>query len=413
MAVAMKILHVIPSVSPVRGGPSQAVLEMVQALRHQGVDAEIATTNDDGDQILPVPLNQRIEIETIPVFQSCSVPVRFFNRYSPKQIEIREFTFSCTLTRWLWQHISTYDLLHVHAIFSYPSSAAMAIARWQGVPYINRPLGQLCSWSLQQSRRKKQLYLKLIEQANLQASHALHFTSAQEQQEAQTLQLNAPSFVVPHGLAVHPRLPQARQRLREQLHLPADEPVILFLSRLHPKKGLELLISALGAIRSRRFTLVLGGSGTTEYEADIERQLIAAKIHHRTHRLGFVSGEFKELLLQGSDLFTLPSYSENFGIAVLEALTAGLPVLITPEVALASLVQNHQLGWVIPHDRQAIANAIQHCLDTQPWSQTIGDRARDVVQQQFAWSAIAKNLIYHYEGIIHKASTKSILIPDF
>ncbi|QHG18555.1 glycosyltransferase [Nostoc sp. ATCC 53789] len=395
----MKILHIIPSIASVRGGPSQAVIEVVKALRDENIEAEIVTTNDNGNDLLDVPLGRRIEYN--------QVPVNFFKRFSPKVGSIREFAFSRELTIWLWQNVSKYDLLHVHAIFSYPSTVAMAIARFQGVPYIVRPLGQLCEWSLQQSSRKKQIYLQLIEKANLNYSKSIHFTSKQEQQEASQLNLSSPSFILPHGVDIPNINPNARQHLRQYLNLPNDEPIILFLSRLHHKKGLEYLIPALGKLSDYRFTFVLAGSGSQEYESEIKSLLVSNGIKNRTHIAGFVKGEIKDLIMQGSDLFALTSYSENFGVAALEALAVGLPVLLTPGIALADLVVQQHLGYVTELQVTAIAAAIQQVLDCPEEAQKRGDRARKFILENYTWDRIASKQISVYTEIIESQTVST------
>ncbi|MEH2348532.1 MAG: glycosyltransferase [Nostoc sp.] len=398
----MKILHIIPSVASVRGGPSQAVLETVKALRNQGVAAEIVTTNDNGNNLLDVPLGKPIEYK--------QVPVQFFSRFSPKVTSIREFAFSSQLTTWLWQNAKKYDLLHIHAIFSYASTVAMAIARFQGIPYIVRPLGQLCEWSLQQSARRKQIYLNLIERSNLNHSQALHLTSEQEQQEVSRLALSPPSFVLPHGLSIPAAIPNARSRLREHLQVPADEPIILFLSRLHPKKGLDYLIPALGELTNYRFTFVIAGSGSQEYEAEIESLIVSHGMRDRTHFVGFVTGEEKNLCIQGSDIFALTSYAENFGIAVLEALAVGIPVVVTPGVALAAVVQQNKLGYVPELDVQAIAEAVDCYLSHPQAIKDMGDRARKLVLENYTWNHIAENLMEIYTKLIKQNLISKTLI---
>jgi glycosyltransferase involved in cell wall biosynthesis len=389
----MKVLHVVPSVAPVRGGPSYAVMAMVKALRSQGIDAEIATTNDSGPDILDVLLQKRTEYEQVPIW--------FFPRFSPAQVALREFIFSSSLTTWLWQHITNYDLVHVHAIFSYPSTIAMTIARFKGVPYITRTIGQLCNWSLDQSKRKKQMYLALIERANLNYSRGLHFTAQQEAQEVSTVGLVSPSFVLPLGLTLPNPNPHARQILRQMLKVADDEPIILFMSRLHPKKGLDYLIPALGKLASQhRFTFLLAGNGTSEYEAMVSNLLETAGIRDRTYQAGFVMDTTKELFLQGSDLFALTSHSENFGVAVLEALAAGLPALVTPGVALAARIQQDHLGYVTQLESSAIAAQIEQWLLDIEQGRKMGDRARQVIAQRYAWNRIALDLMQVYTAII-------------
>ncbi len=387
----MKVLHVTPSVGLSRGGATQAVLELLQALQTAGLEIELATTNDDGASLLEVPLQQKVLYHQIPT--------RFFPRFSPPVAAIREFAFSGALTRWLWQHLADYDLVHVHALFSYPATIAMSIARIQGVPYVQHPHGLLCEWSLQQSRQKKQLYLNLIERSNLQQSRRMIVTSDMEDREVAPLNLGVARSIVPIGLSLPAVIPNARRQLRETLQIPTDQSIILFLSRLHSKKGLEYLIPALGQLKHQSFAFVLAGSGSPEYETEVEQLLIEAGLRDRTHRPGFVTGEFKNLLLQGSDIFALTSHSESFGVVVLEAMAAGLATVLTPGVALASMLQENRVGYVAEMDVNAIALTLKQCLDRPDQTRAIGEKARQMILNTYTWHHIAAQLIDIYQSI--------------
>ena len=375
-----------------RGGPSQAVIEMVSALRSQGVDAEIVTTNDNGKDLLDVPLYEL----TDQLAEYKNIPIRFFPRFSPNINIVREFAFSRSLTAWLWQHIAEYDLVHVHAIFSYASTISMAIARIQKVPYINRPLGQLCTWSLQQSKLRKQIYLNVIERSNLLHCQSLHFTAQQEQEEFNLLGLNIPNFILPHGVQVPTLIPDAQSKLRAILQLPDHRPILLFMSRIHPKKGLEYLISALGKLQEYHFALIIAGSGESDYVNQIQDLLVTQGISDRTHLVGFVKGETKNIYLQGADLFALTSHSENFGVAAIESLAAGTPVLITDGVAIAPMVQEQNIGYVTKLEINAIVATIQEFFDHPQIAKQKGDRAQQYIAEHYAWDKIAHNLTSIY-----------------
>jgi glycosyltransferase involved in cell wall biosynthesis len=385
----MKVLHIIPSIATVRGGPSIAVIEMVQSLQNANCEVEIATTNDNGETLLDVPLNILHEYQ--------GVPVRFFARFSPNIAAVREFAFSAGFTRWLWHHIQDYDLIHVHAIFSYCSTVAMAIARLQNIPYLVATHGLLCQWALEQGTSKKNTYLKLIEYSNLNHASGLHLNSQLEKQEIDDLYLKCPQFVIPHGLEVLELIPNANQRLRAYFQLPAQEPIILFLSRIHPKKGLEYLIQALAQIKDKKFTLIIAGNGDSDYEAQINSCLHDYGLEDCSLMTGFVEGELKQLLLQGANLFVLTSYSENFGVAVLEALAAGTPALVTPGVALAQEIEQNDLGYVVPQEPTAIAKAIEKHLELpESEEDKLSQKARQFVLDNYSWDKIAQQLLTVY-----------------
>jgi len=382
----MKVLHIIPSVSPVRGGPSKAVLEMVQALRNQGVQAEIATTNDSGSDLLMVPLCRKIDYHGVPVW--------FFPRFSPPLHGFREFAFSAAFTRWLWRSIVHYDLLHIHAIFSYPSTVAMAIARHHNIPYLARPLGQLCHWALEQGKTKKQLYLNLIERENLNQAKVLHFTASLEQEEVQTLNLHSPSVVIPLGL----NLPKINTTIHSDHH---PSHTLLFLSRLHLKKGIENLLQAWEQLKPLHWQLIIAGSGKEDYVKIIRSKIEDLGLGETVKLLGAIEGEAKWNLYRSSDLFVLPTFSENFGIVVAEALAAGLPVITTKAAPWSDLV-THQCGWWIDGGVAPLVETLKQAMALSPKErQAMGQRGRQLIEQNYTWEQTARKLMDVYEAILN------------
>ncbi|MEM7063170.1 MAG: glycosyltransferase [Cyanobacteria bacterium P01_B01_bin.77] len=393
----MKILHVIPSISATRGGPSQAILEMVKALHDLNLEVDVITTNDDGNGLLNVPICTWFEYQ--------GVKIRFFSRFSPPINAVREFAFSVDLTYWLWNHIHEYDLLHIHGMFSYTSTSSMLVARAFRKPYLVGTHGVLCRWALQQSAMRKRVYLRLIERANLDKSAGFHVNSHKEKEEIDRLEFHCPKFLIPHGLNSSEIISDASTRLRDHYNLPADEPIFLFLARLHPVKGLEYLIQALANLKERRFTFILAGDGDELYEAHIQQYLKEQGLQKHVIMTGFVDGELKQLLLQGADLFVLTSYMENFGVAVLEALASGTPALVTSGVALATDVEQYGLGYVVPQEVNAISSAlVQYLQLSEQQKNLLCRKAQKFVTENYTWDRIAANLSNVYQSVIEPRS---------
>jgi glycosyltransferase involved in cell wall biosynthesis len=397
MPKPLKVLQVIPSVSPVRGGSTTAVLELVRSLLHQGVETEIVTTNDDGPGVLDVPLFQRLEFE--------GLPVTFFPRWSPPLRSLSEFGISVAHTRWLAKHLREYDLLEIHATFSYVCTAAGHVARRQGCPYLICPHGQFSPWVIQQKTRKKLLYNRLFEQENFRQVAAVHCTTAAEAQNVKAFGITAPTFSIPLGVTVADPLTAAADRLREVYHIPPDRPVILFLSRFHPKKRPDFLLSVLAQLPDMNFHLILAGDGDPDYRGVIEQQIEQSGLRDRVTLPGFLTGEAKALALYGSDLFVLPSYGENFGIAVAEAMATGLPVMVTPEVEIAEEITTQGAGWVVPGTIAAWTATLKEVLSlSRAERQAWGQRGQHFAQTHYNWDAIGQALVAAYQTVLQRSS---------
>ncbi len=390
----MKILHVIPSISPSLGGPTQVVLNLVKALRDSGVDAEIVTTNHNGSTPLDVPLYKKVEYEQIPIW--------FLPYFSPP---MKEFIFSTALTQWLWQNIRNYDIIDNHYLFSYAPTCAAALARWHNIPYTVRIQGQLTPWALTQGKLKKQLYSKLIERHNLNNAAAIHCTSTMEAEDVRRFGITTPNVILPLGVEQFREIPQAKSKLHSLYGIREQTPVVLFLSRLRHNKRPDLLIRSLSRIAAFKtdFHLILAGDGEPEYINYLEKLVTSLNLN-RVSFAGFVTGDIKHILLQGADLFVLPSLSENFGIAVAEAMAAGLPVIVTKAVQIASEIIANKAGIAVTGDIDSLVESISQLLASPQLRQELGQNGKNWAQNRFVWNAIASNLASTYAAILDKSN---------
>ncbi|TAF03015.1 MAG: glycosyltransferase [Nostocales cyanobacterium] len=388
----MKILQIVPSISLIYGGPSQMVLGLAPALAKTGAEVTILTTDSNGDngqKSLDVPLN-------IPIQQD-GYQILYF-RCAP----FRRYKFSIDLLEWLKTNAKNFDIAHIHALFSPISSAAAIVCRQQKLPYILRPLGTLDPADLRKKKQLKQLYVALLERRNIENAAAIHFTSEQEAKISSRFGVNTNDLVIPLGV-IPPN--NNLEDARTKLSIPRDKTVILFMSRIDPKKGLELLIPALEKVLTAGFNFhfILAGTNPQDpiYEQKIKSRIENSQLKSRTTITGFVTGEAKIGLLQTADLFVLPSYYENFGIAVAEAMVAGVPVIISDQVHIYQQVLDSESGWVGTTDVESMVKLLTSALSNPQECQRRGLNAQKYALQNFSWDAIAQQVIQAYQEIIN------------
>lgn len=304
--------------------------------------------------------------------------------------------------QWLNQNARQFDLAHIHALFSPVTTLAATIARGHHLPYIIRPCGMLDPADLQKKKQLKQVYAALLERPNLAGAAAIHFTSKQEAKISERFGLrDTGKMPVPRDLVIPLGVTAGffPKRLSQ-----SQVPIILFMSRIEPKKGLDLLIPALEIILGSgiKFNFILAGSNPqdADYETQIKVQLQNSSLAKYTTITGFVSGDLKLELLTNADLFVLPSYYENFGIAVAEAMAAGVPVVISDRIHISEDIRQAEAGWVGPLEVEAIASLIKSAILNPEERKRRGLNAKKYAEKHYNWEAIAQQTIDAYQQIL-------------
>ena len=392
----MRILHVVPSYLPAwrYGGPIRSVHGLARAQFRAGDEVEVFTTDADGPGRLDVPTDRPVEID--------GVQVSYFRRGFPR----RQYR-SPAMGEALRRRIGEFDLAHLHSVFLWPTQVAARIAAAALVPYFVSPRGMLVeSLIVRRGRLRKRLWIRLVERKSLSESAGIVLQSELERQELKRLGLQlAPTYVAPNGLDFEEIASERAQPVpREIVELIDGGPYVLFLGRLTWKKGLDRLIAAMGELPKAR--LLVGGNDEEGLRPGLERLARSCGAAERVHFLGEVRGAAKWALLEGAAVFCLPSISENFGIAALEALAAGSPVVISQTVGL-SLPEGASTAvlQVASLEPKSLATAIRSLLDSNWGSGTKRPFGEELVGASFSWAVIADRLrdFYRQQLVVSSA----------
>ncbi|HZF08591.1 MAG TPA: glycosyltransferase [Thermoanaerobaculia bacterium] len=384
----MRVLHVVPTYLPAwrHGGPILAVHGLAKALAARGHAVTVFTTDVHGAERLDVPLATPVPIDGVSV------------QYFPVRLPRRLYR-SPALAAALARQLPEIDLVHLHSVFLWPTFTAARAACRAGVPYLLAPRGMLVGDLLRRrGRLRKRLWIELVERRTIARAAGLHVTSELEAAEVARLGLSLPPLhLVPNG--VEPANLPANAVLSPAVRAAlARPPLLLYLGRVSWKKGLDRLLPALAQVPGA--TLAIAGNDEEDYQGRLERLAQEAGVTERVLFLGGVHGADKAALLHGAAALVLPSYSENFGNAVLEAMAAGRPVVVTSEVGLAGVVEETGAGLVAAGDPAVLGAALRELLADPERCREMGRRGAEAAEQRFGWGGIAARMEEVYSAVL-------------
>ncbi|MEH2147705.1 glycosyltransferase [Nostoc sp.] len=392
----MKILFIAPYIGATYGGTSKIVTELVEAIGFLGVSVDLVTTHANGSNNLDVSLNEWIN-------QKC-YRVQYFDCWYRD-----DFIISPSLISWLFKNVNSYDIVHSQTVFAPMISVANSICKYFQIPYIVTPHGMLEPWALSYKAWKKRIYYKVFENSAIQNSSAIQATSSLELNNINSLKFQNTVFV-PNGIRRQEFEPLSNPEIfYQQFPETRGKTLILFLGRIDPKKGLDLLAPAFAKVYNQfpHIHLVVAGPDNIGFMDKAQNYFLQADCLDAVTFTGMVSGALKYAALAAANLYVAPSYSEGFSISILEGMASGLPCIITtacnfPEAAKA------EAAHVVEINVNAIANALIECLSNPQQATEMGDRAREFIFQNYTWDRAADKLIQVYKSVIDKKP-----LPEF
>ncbi len=355
-----------------------------------GHAVSIYTTNQDGLSELKVPTNQ-------PVFRD-GVEIRYFPIQHP-----RFWIFSIPLARAVHKVIPEVDIVHIHSLYVFHDIVAAHYCRKYNVPYLIRPHGTLDPFIYKRHRLRKNIMELLFERKNIQYATAIHFTTEEEKKLAAPYISKTSGIVVPLGidLSEYKSLPE-QGTFRSRYPEVDGKKIVLFFGRMNFKKGLNILVRAFGQVAKKRDNvhLILAGPDNEGYAKKVRYWLNCEGVLDRATFTGMLTGKDKLAVLQDADVFVLPSYTENFGISVVEAMACGLPVVISDKVNIWREVVANGAGRVATCDADRFGEIISDFLDNPEAAKQMGERGIILVKERYQWSSVALVLEDAYRSII-------------
>jgi glycosyltransferase involved in cell wall biosynthesis len=378
---------------PAAGGPPIVVERLCLLAPSEGWESSVVTTSlyceDDGSELQKKLRDEGIDAEVLPI----GMP-RFLKRARGSHHAVDEA-------------VRLADIVHLHTLWHPLNSIARKACARHRRRYVMMPHGMLDPYSLQQRRWRKQIYLAARERRNLEGACRLIFTTSDEQQAARaSLSWLGAGEIIPLGADGPPEMPRetARQAFIERFPQAAGRRCLLFLGRIHPKKGLDHLLAVLPEIARNHpsILLVIAGNGEDAHVHDLESKVRSAKLEPHVLLTGRVEGSTKWSAFGCAEIFVLLSRQENFAISVAEAMHSAVPVVITDKVNSWPFVEEAGAGLVIREDKigTTLAHSLQELLSSSDTARRMGRCGREFARKHFTWQRVANDMMSLYDRVV-------------
>ena len=366
------------------GGPARIIYDHTTEVLRQGHQVDILSPMTPGEKSYPVPEGARL-IE-------CARTTPISNYY-------REF--SVDMYRYLKKHIQEYDVIHMHGIWHFGSLAPFLLPHHAILVVTIH--GLLDKWAVAHSKWKKKLVTVLYQKRLLGKADLIQINNTDEEQDViQYLGYRPKNMViVPNGMKIseYANLPE-KGLFRNKHKISSDQQLVLFMGRLNIKKGLDLLLPAFLKVHESLPNAVLILAGPDDgYQAETEDFIKKNNLGHKIKLVGMLTDTLKKEALSDADLFVLPSYSEGFSIAVLEAMTSKVPTLVSDRVGFGDYIKKYNASYLTPLSADGVAAGLLKILQDQDYSKTLVNSAYSMVSENFDIKVVANQLLEEYKKV--------------
>jgi glycosyltransferase involved in cell wall biosynthesis len=373
----MKQLHIVQSIATDFGGLGLAALRYAQALALAGINISLYVVD-----------RSKEEMDVDSAFGVVWLDGGRGTAFVSRVWALREYFDS-----------HSFDVIHIHGTWTPILAVASYLASAKRIPVVVSPHGCLEPWALRHRGWKKKLALTLYQKRVFCKASMMVATARQELESIRRLGVRTPVAVMPNGVDLPSSVAHSQARERK----------FLFLSRIHPIKGLPDLVAAWALVRQPGWRLVIAGPDEDGHLEEIRAQIDALGLRSDFDFTGLVTGDRKEALFAEADVFVLPTYSENFGIAVAEALARGVPVITTTGAPWEDL-ETWRCGWWVKPGVDSIGRALVAAMNASRAELTeMGQRGVQLVKEKYSWDQIGRSALKAYQWMLDQSQQR----PNF